>query len=158
MKRLALLLALAIAGPALAQPPRELTANDTISIRVQQSKTFRFDYPVNKITLAAKDIAEVIPETDRTFIVRGISQGTTLMTAYSADGSVLHRSNLEVLQAGGFVKIYGLGAKDFAGFFCTEYGCGRSNPDLGTSPFSTIISNTQPRPDGSSQTISREYR
>ncbi len=164
MKRLVLFAFLLAAGPSLAQPLEEVIARDTIQLRVQQSRTFVFNVQVSKITLAASGVAEVLPESDRIFNFRGLAQGQTLMTAYGQSGNVIYRANVSVLQTGGFVKIYGQGdgrgnqTKDFVGFYCSEFGCSRGDKDLPPTPFSTTISETQSRPDGSSQTINREYR
>lgn len=158
MKRLLLLALLLGCGAAVAQPMEEITTPNTVELRVQQTRTFSFDRPVKNISLSAKDVVEVIPESNRIFNFRGLSQGQTLMTAYGPDDRVVYQANISVLQAGGFVKIYGLTTgKDFTGFYCTEYGCGRADKDAPPAPFSTTISDTKQTPDGS-QTISREYR
>ena len=158
---LAALLVMAIVSAAMAQPPQEITTNEVMSLRVEQTKTFRFNQPVTRITLSAKEVAEVIPESDRIINVRGLKQGETLLTAYGSDGTALFRSHIEVVPGGpAQVRVYGQArsGRGFVGYYCNSVSCGRPDPDVGPTPFSTTISDTQQRPDGGSQTISREYR
>jgi len=122
--------AVILAGYAQAQVPREITATDTIELRAEQARTFAFDEPVNKFNLSAEGVAQVIPETDRTFTVRGLAPGRVLMTAYAQDGHVVHRSNIVVGPTEGLIKIYGHPEiKDFLGYYCSTSGCGRADPD-----------------------------
>lgn len=161
MKRFLLALSLLAvpAGISWAQPPQEIVADDTITLRVDQTRTFRFDFAINEIRVSAKGIAEAVPESDRTINIRGVEPGKTLLTAYGPGGRVVFRSNIVVLEGGdGLVKIYGQGGKDFAGFRCGELGCGRADKDLPPVPFSTITSETTPNPDGSSRTFQQEFR
>ena len=117
-------------GQPQDQAPREIVAVDTIQMRAEQARTFAFDEPVTKFTLSSEGVAQIIPETDRTFTVRALTPGRVLMTAYAPDGRVVHRSNVVVGQTEGFVKIYGYReTKDFAGYYCSNNGCGRADPD-----------------------------
>ncbi len=144
-----------LAGPAMAQPPQEVTAPETMQVRVNQTRTFRFDYSVGQINLSNKGVASVIPESDRIVNITGLAQGDTLMTAYGTNGRVVYQTNISVLQSGGLVKIYGLtSGKDFIGYQCEEFGCSRADKDAPPVPFSTTVS--EQKPDG--VTISREYR
>jgi len=131
-------------GQARAQPqgqpqaPREVIAVDTIALRAEQARTFAFDEPVTKFTLSSEGVAQIIPETDRTFTVRALAPGRVLLTAYAPDGRVVHRSNIVVAQTEGFVRVYGLAdAKDFLGFYCSNTGCGRVDPDR--VPFTATV-------------------
>ncbi|MBR0690074.1 pilus assembly protein N-terminal domain-containing protein [Bradyrhizobium manausense] len=147
-----------VAGFANAQAPRELVAADTIELRAEQTRTFAFDEPVTKFTLSSEGVAQVIPETDRTFTVRALTPGRVLMTAYAPDGHVVHRSNIVVGQTEGLVKIYGLKdakdseAKDFLGFYCSNTGCGRADPDK------IPVSQTRQRSGGNSEATKDEQR
>ena len=119
-----------LAGRVQAQAPREIVATDTIEMRAEQARTFAFDEPVTKFTLSSEGVAQVIPETDRTFTVRALTSGRVLMTAYAPDGHVVHRSNIVVGPTEGLVKVYGHPeVKDFVGFYCSSAGCGRADPD-----------------------------
>jgi hypothetical protein len=124
-----------LASAGNAESPREIVSTDTIEIRTGQARTFMFDEAVSKFSVSAEGIAQITPETDRTFTVQGLSPGQVLMTAYAQDGKVVHRSNIVVDQAQGLVRIYGNSdakdsdAKDFIGYLCTEAGCGRADPD-----------------------------
>lgn len=164
MKRLILAAFLLTAGPAWAQPMEEIVAADTVEVRVQQTRTFVFDRPVSSVVLSATGVAEAVPESDRTLNIRGLKPGRILMTAYGDGGRVVHRSNILVLQAGGYVRIYGQGngsggkTKDFVGFYCDGSGCGRADSDVPSVPFSTTITETIQQPGGSPATVSREYR
>ena len=141
--------ALMLAGFAQvrAQAPREVVATDTIELRAEQARTFAFDEPVTKFTLSSDGIAQIIPETDRTFTVRALAPGRVLMTAYAPDGRVVHRSNIVVGQTEGFVKIYGdPEIKDFVGFYCSNSGCGRADPDK--VPYAVSVQQTKQRSGG----------
>ena len=64
------------------------------------------------------------------------------MTAYAPDGHVVHRSNILVAQTEGLVRIYGnREIKDFAGFYCSNTGCGRADPDK--VPYTASVQQTQ---------------
>lgn len=133
-----------LAGHANAQAPREVVANDTIELRAEQARTFAFDEPVTKFTLSSEGVAQVIPETDRTFTVRALAQGRVLMTAYAPDGRIVHRSNIVVGPSEGFVKIYGDSkGKDFVGFYCSNNGCARADPDK--VPYTASVQQTRQR-------------
>lgn len=129
---------------AQSQAPREVVATDTIDLRAEQARTFAFDEPVTKFTLSSEGVAQVIPETDRTFTVRALTPGRVLMTAYAPDGRVVHRSNIVVGPTEGFVKIYGdPEVKDFVGFYCSNSGCGRADPDR--VPYMASVPQTRQR-------------
>ncbi|MET4320354.1 pilus assembly protein N-terminal domain-containing protein [Bradyrhizobium sp. RT5a] len=149
-------------GAANAQAaPREVIGADTIDLRSGQTRTFTFDQPVSRFSLSAEGIAEIRPETDRTFTVRALGAGQVLMTAYAQDGHVVHRSYISVADAGRLVRVYGFDmkmTKDYVGFYCTDVGCGRADPDIGPKPYSTAISGTQGKGDGNSITTTREDR
>jgi hypothetical protein len=138
------------AGQAQAQTqaPREIIATDTIELRAEQARTFAFDEPVTKFTLSSEGIAQIIPETDRTFTVRALAPGRVLMTAYGPDGRVVHRSNILIGPTEGLVKVYGRPEKDFVGYYCSNMGCGRADPDK--VPYTASVQQTQQRSRGDS--------
>jgi hypothetical protein len=145
-----------LASAANAGPPREIAATDTIEIRTGQARTFMFDEAVSKFSVSAEGIAQITPETDRTFTVQGLSPGQVLMTAYAQDGKVVHRSNIVVDQAQGLVRIYGNSdGKDFIGYLCTEVGCGRADPDRVPLPDSTSTAETRQKGNAESVTTPR---
>ena len=80
------------------------------------------------------------------------------MTAYAPDGRVVHRSNIIVAQTEGFVKIYGdPEIKDFVGFYCSNTGCGRADPDK--VPYTASVQQqTRQRNRGDNETIKEEDR
>ncbi|MGY3234498.1 MULTISPECIES: pilus assembly protein N-terminal domain-containing protein [unclassified Bradyrhizobium] len=139
------------------QAPREVIAVDTIELRAEQTRTFAFDEPVTKFNLSGEGVAQIVPETDRTFTVRAIAPGKVLMTAYAPDGHVVHRSNIVVAQSEGFVRIYGYReTKDFAGFYCSNIGCGRADPDK--VPYTASVQQAQQKSRGDSETMKEEVR
>lgn len=150
-----------LASAGNAESPREIAAANTIELRTGQARTFMFDEAVSKFSVSAEGIAQITPETDRTFTVQGLSPGQVLMTAYSQDGKVVHRSNILVDEAQGLVRIYGkrdeLGheAKDFVGYLCTEAGCGRADPDRVPLPESTSTAETRQKGNAESVTTPR---
>jgi hypothetical protein len=161
MKRFALVAALLLSGGAYAQPPKEMTASDTVRLSVGQSRTFVFDEPVADFKLVANGIAQVLPQTDKTFTVEALKQGDVLAIAYGADGRVINSMNISVVPAPSVVKIYGsdrkLSVGGYSSYYCSDTGCSRANPDVEEQPYSTSISETQNK-GGNSVTTSREYR
>ncbi|UVO39411.1 pilus assembly protein N-terminal domain-containing protein [Bradyrhizobium arachidis] len=148
-----------VAGTASAQHMQEIVATETIELRAEQARTFTLDQPVNKFSLSVEDIAQVIPETDRVFTIRGLKAGRVMMTAYAADGQVVHRANVIVDQTQGLVKIYRAEVKDYVGFFCTSLSCGRADPDAKPLPYGATPEaqqQQQPRSEGSSATPAKE--
>ncbi|MFB6420510.1 MULTISPECIES: pilus assembly protein N-terminal domain-containing protein [Bradyrhizobium] len=165
MKRLILPAALlsfitvCVTGPATAQRMQEIVATETIELRAEQARTFTLDQPVTRFSLSVEDIAQVIPETDRVFTIRGLKAGRVLMSAYAADGQVVHRSNIIVDQTQGLVKIYRADAKDYVGYFCTSRSCGRADPDAKPLPYGATAENQQRgEPSGPSAGLPRESR
>lgn len=158
MKRLVLALLL-LSGPAFGQAPMEVIASDTIEIRPNQTRTFQFSSPISDLRISSA-VAEIIAETDRTFTLRGLKFGQAMLSAFGPDGRVLYRANVSVVEPGQLVKIYGADSKskDYVGYYCTNLGCGRADIDVPSAPFSTVVSETRPGPDGTPRTISREYR
>lgn len=163
MKRLILsamllpLLALCAAGTVNAQPMQEIVATETIELRAEQALTFTLDQPVRRFSLSVEDIAQVAPETDRLFTIRGLKAGRVLMTGYAGDGQVVHRSNIIVDQTQGLVKIYRADAKDCVGYFCTSRSCGRADPDAKPLPYGATPE-AQQRNDGANAGPPRESR
>ncbi|MFB6464493.1 pilus assembly protein N-terminal domain-containing protein [Bradyrhizobium tunisiense] len=165
MKRLILPAALlafitvCVTVPATAQRMQEIVATETIELRAEQARTFTLDQPVTRFSLSVEDIAQVIPETDRVFTIRGLKAGRVLMSAYAADGQVVHRSNIIVDQTQGLVKIYRADAKDYVGYFCTSRSCGRADPDAKPLPYGATAENQQRgEPSGPSAGLPRESR
>lgn len=144
-------------GPANAQRMQEIVATETIELRAEQARTFTLDQPVNRFSLSIEDIAQVIPETDRVFTIRGLKAGRVMMTAYAADGQVVHRATVIVDQTQGLVKLYRADVKDYVGFFCTSLSCGRADPDAKPLPYgATPDGQQQQRSEGSSAAPPKE--
>ncbi|MCP1832847.1 pilus assembly protein N-terminal domain-containing protein [Bradyrhizobium sp. USDA 4545] len=168
MKRFALLAAaLLLSGTAFAQPPVEVTADESVELSPGQTKVVSFDQPVVEIRVAAGDsIAKVRPMTDRTFVIEGTGSGQTLAIAYAPNGKEVHRFNIDV--AGHLVKIYGqklpikgIGkpGMEYDAYLCTGSNCGRVNPDLSSNdPSAVIYTDTKTDKDGNSQSVTKEYR
>ncbi|MDN5005297.1 pilus assembly protein N-terminal domain-containing protein [Bradyrhizobium sp. GCM10027634] len=151
------LFALCIGSTANAQKMQEIVATETIELRAEQARTFTLDQPVGRFSLSVEDIAQVIPETDRVFTIRGLKAGRVMMTAYAADGQVVHRANVIVDQTQGLVKIYRADVKDYIGFFCTSLSCGRADPDAKPLPYGAGPE-AQQRSEGGSAEPARETR
>ncbi|WLA80271.1 pilus assembly protein N-terminal domain-containing protein [Bradyrhizobium elkanii] len=163
MKTWTIVLALLLPSVVIAQPMQEVVTIDKVEIRAEQTRTFSIDAPIGRFSLSKEGVAEVLPETDRTFTIKGLAPGEVMMTAYGTDGRVLHRANIFVGQTSGLVRIFGQskGGKqvdDFIGYYCSSGGCGRADPDKIPTPFSTTISETKDKGNANSVTTSREYR
>jgi hypothetical protein len=157
MKRLVLVAALLLSGGAYAQPPEELTADDTIELQVGQTRTFTFDQSVREFILVTDGIAKVTPRNDRTFSIEALNPGQVLAIASASDGREIHRMNIAV--AGHMVKIYGYSrdeTKDYIGYLCTETGCGRADPDT-AQPGSQSTAVTKRNRNGDLVTTTKNY-
>lgn len=152
-----------LGGGANAQPPNEVAVTDTIKMQAGETRVYRFDQSVNRIDIV-DPIAEIKPQSDRTFTFRANGAGSTIMTAYN-DGNVVYRTHIVV--EGHMVKIYGQDRKSgksplevsgYASYLCTSTGCGRANPDVVSGPDRVTISETQQDASGNSKTIQKEYR
>lgn len=155
MKRLALLAALLVAAPALAQPPKEIISDDKVELRIGQTRTFEFNKPYNSFAIASDAVAKVNVLTDRTFTVLGVGPGETLVTINFTDQDV-HRMNVVV--GGRTVRIYGTGKdeKDYISFFCTNTDCGRGDSDAPQPSSLTVEKRTRNR-DGSTTTTTKGF-
>jgi Flp pilus assembly secretin CpaC len=149
-----------LAGNASAAPPQEVTASETVSLYVGQSRTFMFDEPVTEFKLVTGGTAEAMPLTDRTFTIRGLNPGDVLGIAYGQGNRVLHRMKIVVMPAHVTVKIYGANQSvgGYASYYCEDDGCSRANPDVAPLPFSTSTSETHQKGNGDSESVERVYR
>lgn len=136
MKRLILLAALMLAGPALAQP-EATTADDVISLSVGRAEVVPFNESIGSVEFMPKDIADAVPHSDKKISVVGIKTGLTQMFVFSSDRRLIYSAAIAVgSEPGRMVKIYGTTKKDDisnAGFeivYCDEFGCGRPDKDL----------------------------
>jgi hypothetical protein len=146
-----------LSGGAFAQPPEELTADDTIELQVGQTRTFTFDRSVKEFVIVADGIAKVTPRTDRTFSIEALNPGSVLAIASAADGREIHRMNIAV--AGHMVKIYGFSrdeTKDYIGYLCTDTGCGRADSDA-AQPGSQSTAVTKRNRNGDIVTTTKNY-
>lgn len=142
---LAVLLAIAWTGAALAQPPAppvELEPDGEISLGIGQTKTFRFDTAFAKAGTSTQGIAELSPQTDHILTITGLSAGETKMYIFSDKGDRLYSATLTITPENGhIVRIYGGStkgqegdSKDFVGVWCTSTYCGRADKDVAPSP------------------------
>ena len=154
-----------LCGNALAQPPVEVPVDDTIEVEAGAPKLITFDRAVKDVLISGGDLVEIKPLSDRTFSVRGLRSGRVIATALAPDGKLVHQFNIAV--AGHLVKVYGQkpvitgvgrAGQEFDAFICTDTGCGRVNPDLIQGPSAVILSDTTQKSDGTSQTVTKEYR
>ncbi|MHC2415537.1 hypothetical protein ACVJGC_008128 [Bradyrhizobium diazoefficiens] len=145
---------------ANAQPPEELTINDTITLQAGETRIFHFDQSVNQVDII-DPIVEVKPQSDRTFTFHANGAGSTIMTAYK-DREVAYRARIVV--EGHLVKIYGQGRPQhghdyeiggYASYLCTRTGCGRANPDVVRGPDRVTITEDA---KGNVQAVQKEYR
>jgi len=164
MKRFAIVAALALlSGAALAQPPVEVTPDDSIELQPGEIKVVEFDQPVQDIKIAGDGLVKVVPMTDRTYAVQALGPGSTVAIAYGPGGKEVHRFGIGV--AGHLVKIYGQGptpslktGDEYNSYICSPRGCGRVNTDVTSGPSAAIISDTKTDKDGNAHTVTREYR
>lgn len=150
MKRLALLLLL-LGGPTWAQTPQIVQTEDRIELGVGESKTLRFQRPYKSFDSAIPGVIKFLPQSDRQLTVTGTTLGTTLMFIHDDRENVIYAATVSVLpEPGHLVKIYARDVKDFVGFYCTDTGCGRADPDLAAKdqPSSVSVTERVPRPGG----------
>lgn len=152
------------ATPALAQPPAEIELEHTITMQAGETRIFQFEQAVNQIDLV-DHIADVKPQTDRTFTIRAIGAGSTILTAYNGEEkghTVVFRARLVI--EGHLVKIYGQGGAKthpdyevggYSAYLCTSTGCGRANPDVVRGPDRVTITEDA---KGNVQAVVKEYR
>ncbi len=138
----------ALTVSSVAQPPQELVGTDTMRLQPGEARVFTFDQPVTKITLADDGVVQIVPESDRVFTFRALKSGAVLMSAFSPENKLIHRSNIVV--SGGMVRIYGTlerdERRDYVGYICTEFGCGRADPEL-EKPNSVAVTRRNSRGD-----------
>jgi hypothetical protein len=133
---------LLVAGSASAQPPRELTSQDQITLVAGTGKMLVFDEPVGRIDVTQKDIVEATPQTDRRISIAAMKAGVVQMVVSSPSGQVIYSANVIVSpEPGHIVKMYSPGKNDdlnagYSAVFCDDRGCGRPDKDL---PLPTAI-------------------
>jgi hypothetical protein len=130
----------ALTVSAFAQDPKEIDTTNTIKIYPGESRIIRFDQGVKDIKFS-DGIVQVSIESDQTFVLRGLRPGSAIMSAFDPSGTVVHRARIVV--PGTLVRIYGTGTvdekkSDYAGYICTDIGCGRADPDVDRSTLNTV--------------------
>jgi Flp pilus assembly secretin CpaC len=161
MKRLVLLAALLLPADAIAQTqvPKETRVTSTVRLQPGEVRILTFDQDVT-VLKHTDAIIQVVPESDRSFSVRALSPGTTLVTAFDRSGTAIYRANLVV--PGGFVRVYGTNqtegtAKDFAGYICSENGCSRTDVEVDKTSSSGSVSVSRRNSRGELVTTTRNY-
>jgi hypothetical protein len=173
MKRLALAFVL-LAGPAWAQPqqqpPEVINVDNAIEVAVGEAKVLRFGQAFASPVMTTKDIADIIPQTDRMLTITGLSPGATAFFLKDDKDRVIYTGSIVVTpSSGSLVKIYGNvpgpRAKDYVSYYCNQTGCSRANPEKrtagGRDPDEPVAHSTtvwRPTGDGGSVSTTRQYR
>ncbi|MET3332478.1 MULTISPECIES: pilus assembly protein N-terminal domain-containing protein [Bradyrhizobium] len=156
---------LLMAGPVLAQPPAIVEPKDVIDLSVGESRTLVFDKPFNNPVVVTRGTAELIPQTDRTLTVAGLAPGRTLIIV-NQSGEEPYVAAINVTPSSGhLVKLYGMGGKDYIGWYCSETGCGRADLDKKLAnggrdpnePSSVTTTVTRPTADGGTISTTKQY-
>lgn len=140
-----------------AQTPREVTAPNTVSLRIGQTRTFNVDRGIVSLGTTSESVAKTsVALSDREFYVEGVGPGEALITLGYNDGTS-YRMNVNV--GGRTVRIYGneRRAKASANFFCTNTECTRSKTDDKRTPTNESIAVTGRDEDGNIVTTTKTY-
>lgn len=165
MRSLIIALGLLIAAPALAQPPAIVESNDVIDLAVGESRTLVFEKAFKDPMLVTHGTAELIPQTDRTLTVAGLAPGRTLMIV-NQPGEEPYVAAINVTPSSGhLVKLYGVGGKDYIGWYCSQTGCGRADLDKKLAnggrdpddPSAVSVTETRPTRDGGTMSTTKQY-
>jgi hypothetical protein len=149
----------ALTVSAFAQTPREMTAADTLGLRIGQTKAFSVDRSIVSFENTSETVAKVATiGSDQQFIIQGVGPGEALITVNYANGSFYRFS---VLVGGRIVRIYsgkGDNAKDYTGHFCTETECSRADTDIAAPvPNSMSVARTTRDSSGNIITTTKNY-
>jgi hypothetical protein len=143
---------------AFAQTPREITAPDTLGLRIGQTKAFFVDRPIVSLENTSETVAKVTTgSSDQQFNIQGVGPGEALITVNYANGG-FYRFNVNV--GGRVVRIYGNNkdnVKDYSGFFCTDLECSRSDTDINVTPSSMSVAKTTRDSSGNIITTTKQY-
>ncbi|MBR0801757.1 pilus assembly protein N-terminal domain-containing protein [Bradyrhizobium jicamae] len=143
---------------------KEITAADTVSLYIGQSKAFSFDDPVTEIKLTGSGVAKVVPLNDHTVSIEGLKAGEVMAFVYGANGHAMHNISIEVggPSYGRPVRIYGNSETEkgaaYSLYYCSGKGCGRPNPDVEHGPSEVSVSETKPAAEGGSTMVEKTYR
>ena len=153
----------ALIGPLIASAPAfaqqahlKDVAVETITLEQGETRMLQVDQAFRSFAL--DPVAEVRPQTDHVFAIKGVAPGETLMTLFAENGQVVYSARVVV--PGHMVKIYGTkdAGTDYESHICTGTHCGRVNPDVEPVPDKTTLSETRRQPNGDSSTVEKEYR
>lgn len=137
---------------------REITATETISLRIGQTRVFAADRTIATIENTSIEVAKTTPVlSDQQFFIEGVGPGETLITVGYKDGT-FYRMNVNV--GGRTVRIYGneRKAKTAAYYFCTSAECTKQKPDVDKrAPSSESIAVTGRDEDGNIVTTTKTY-
>lgn len=169
MRSILILFGLLISFSAMAQPkqpPRILQHQENIDLTIGESRTFEFAEPFGRIGTATEGVAVVLPQSDRQLTISGLKAGQTTMFVQGTQGDMYLATVTVTPGSGHLVRFYGYPrdvTKDYIGFYCSEFGCGRADqdkvaanggrdPDEPTMKETTV---TRPLPGGGSTTSTR---
>lgn len=138
MKRLALVILLALTGVAQAQQQvQNVIATNRIDMVVGQTNLLRFNDAIGSIVFSQKDVVEGLPpQGDRQFAFVANKPGVSRLFVSGPDGRSLYDAEIVVTpEPGHMVKIYGTNKNDdlnagYTAMFCTNTGCERPDKDL----------------------------
>jgi hypothetical protein len=144
---------------AFAQTPREITAPDTLGLRIGQTKAFFVDRPIVSLENTSETVVKVTTgSSDQQFNIQGVGPGEALITVNYANGG-LYRFTVNV--GGRIVRIYsgkGDNAKDYTGHFCTDTECSRADTDIAAPvPSSMSVAKTTRDSSGNIITTTKNY-
>lgn len=139
--------------------PSEVTARDTIELRIGQTKLLSTDRSIVRLESTSETVALAqVGSTDQFFTIRAVGPGESLLTVGYSDGTFA-RMNINV--GGRIVRIYGAhrdNAKDYTGHFCTNTECSRADTDVvAPVPGSISVSRTTRDSSGGVNTITKNY-
>lgn len=130
MRNILIVAALLVTGAALAQPPespRKVEIQDELSIPLGYSEILQFTQPFSTINVATQGIVRASAKTDRTMVLTGEAEGSTIMFVYGEDGRELYSTRINVTaERGHSVKVYSKQAThEYHAYYCNETTCSR---------------------------------
>lgn len=156
----AVLGAIFVCGMAWAQPPEIVEPEDQIQLGIGEARTLKFHEPFTRAGTVTENIAQILPQSDRTLTVSGMASGQTLMFVHDEKGNLIYSATISVTPSTGhLVRLYGgtrdkdtaMRGLDYAGYYCTELTCSRADGDK-PMPSGQATTITRPIPNGGTLT------
>jgi Pilus formation protein N terminal region len=151
---LAIVLSVVALGPVSAEPVQQPPA-ERLELKPGFSTLIQFNEPVRTLAIGNPDIADITPQSDRTFVLRAIRVGETNLIAINEAGRSIFRATL--LVGGGEIGRLTVHSRralhEYWTYRCSEFSCTRFDDRFERTPTPPVYVVPRSGPPGNGEQI-----